>query len=209
MKDRPILFSAPMVRAILAGRKTVTRRVMKPHPNHVERRDGEWLDVWEQEISGEGARSVEYEARERVIRCPYGVPGDRLWVRETWGYFGGDEYLYQHSRAAVGYRADHLDHLPIPGGRWRPSIHMPRWASRLTLDVVSVRVERVQEIRCHDIRAEGVACPEHDFPGGFCVSECRSLRRAFADLWDSINAARGFGWDANPWVFRVEFRRLP
>lgn len=162
MKERPILFSGPMVRAILDGRKTQTRRVVKP-------RQG-MLDDW------------------TGLPCPYGKPGDRLWVRET--------CYFEQPHGEVIYRADPGSEKALDpeftGLRWRPSIHMPRWASRITLEIVNVRVERLQDIRVDDARAEGVTAkwPVH----------------GFRNLWQSIN---GFGsWDANPWVWVVEFRNM-
>lgn len=170
-KDRPILFSGPMVRALLDGRKTMTRRVLEP----------------------------ETLGADEAIRIPYSLR-DRLWVRETWA-----ERLLGE---AASYRADVQD-APIA---WRPSIFMPRWASRLTLIVTDVRVERVQEISEEDARAEG--CFKGHASGRVFNDrtsmrlggdEWSSARDWFADLWDSLNASRGHGWDANPWVAALTF----
>lgn len=173
MKERPILFSGPMVRAILEGRKTQTRRVVKPQPAHIAG-IGTVLNI--DTITGKA--------------CPYGKPGDRLWVRETW-----DGVRLDGGGALVSYRADG-DKPVTDDGRWHPSIHMPRWASRITLEVVSVRVERLQEISEEDAMAEGVALAEN----------YRGPVAHFASLWEQIN---GLGsWNANPWVWVVEFRRV-
>lgn len=205
MTDHPILFSGPMVRAILAGHKTQTRRVLTvpwrgsrralPYgPWYIEE-EGQLIVCCDEAEDSHGAG--DYREAGSCLRCPYGQAGDRLWVRETW--CGGQE------GTSVQYRADWPEHEFGP--HWRPSIHMPRWASRLTLDVLDVRVERLQDISYIDIRAEGVSCPEHDGPGYFCCSECASLRAEFQRIWDSINGKRpGCSWLDNPWVWRVEFR---
>jgi hypothetical protein len=186
-----------MVRAILDGRKTQTRRVVKPQPKHIE---------WFEHQGGWCAKVRESpgtpdEPAYEMVRCPYGVPGDRLWVRETW--YGPGLY-------GLRFRADN-EHNKPPHARWKPSIHMPRWASRITLEVTGVRVERVREIRPTDVIWEGVE-PE-EIPGyiGFDGGQPPELDEAgtiakFRDLWDSINAKRGFGWDENPWVWVVEFK---
>ena len=199
MKERPILFSAEMVRAILAGNKTQTRRVIKPQPF----RNG-----------FQATKKAVYDSRHPAFikdRCPYGVPGDRLWVRETWLNAGveipgckPDEIWYREDEdEAFAISCEPHDQRP----KWRPSIFMPRWASRITLEVTGIRVERVQDIIEGDIRSEGVECPEHDFHSGFCAGECSSLRGAFRTLWDSINKKRGYEWDVNPWCWVISFRK--
>lgn len=183
MKERPILFSGPMVRAILEGRKTMTRRVVKP--NLFIERNGGNLPPIEQSHAYFGVFCS------RHVSCPYGQPGDRLWVRETWARGMTDEELY--------YRAtdkEITDEEREEGMRWKPSIHMPRWASRITLEVTEVRVERLQGITEADSVAEGIK----PLQGG-AVSDFRLL-------WDHLNASRGYGWDANPWVWVVSFRRV-
>ncbi len=215
MKERPIIFSAPMVRAILGGRKSQFRRIVKlPHMNP--------LGAWEPTTFGgpglylDKACTKPANAAERVgmwhtrtadiVVCPYGVPGDRLWVREAWRVFGGREYEYQQDRETVIYRegAELVDSVQGP---WRPSIHMPRWASRITLEIVSVRVERVREINEADAWAEGVQIAARDFPlvGGETAPLGVGIR-AYRSLWKSIHGADS--WAANPWVWVIEFRRV-
>jgi hypothetical protein len=224
MKERPILFKGPMVRAILEGRKTQTRRVLKlqwtaDHLQETSPGSGVWNELnqhWHGEIHKQNV-------------CPYGVPGDRLWVRETWNNpFDLAEYPQCKSPRSCVYRADYVgDDWP-----WKPSIHMPRWASRITLDIKSVRVERLQDISEEDAKAEGVEPldserDEHDWTicpkcggtrlhSGFgenygvifdidCV-ECDTHKKRFMHLWESIN---GHGsWELNPWVWKIEFREF-
>lgn len=214
MTDRPILFSAPMVRAILADRKTQTRRVMRT--NHVGYRSFLRWDGRPHTRAMMACSNGDPGRPESSVFCEdnrIGVPGDRLWVRETWSPWSDvvdcDEAAKlrdaraQMPWACVLYGADRAWSNSQPsdnGGRWRPSIHMPRWASRLTLDVVSVRVERLQAITEEDARAEGVAVDPAALASG------ATHRQAFADLWDSLNAKRA-PWASDPWVWRVEFRR--
>ncbi|MBA3852911.1 MAG: hypothetical protein C0503_00770 [Gemmatimonas sp.] len=201
MIERPILFSGPMVRAILAGHKTQTRRVVRGDFDTIQpsvmTTDGKMLEShWT--ATGPAGRVG--------LVSPYGVDGHKLWVRETWDF---RPWATEDAPTAVrvAYAADGeqrdvvapADWNPTLFGtaRWRPSIHMPRWASRLTLEVTDVRVERLQCMSEEDAIAEGVVAPARwaSVPG-------------FAVLWDSLNAARGFGWDANPWVWVIEFRRV-
>ena len=214
-RERPIIFSGEMVRAILDGRKTQTRRVIRPRHFSTARGcysgyrwwvgqhpvDGWWaVDI----PSGPSAALTRHvaEHKEGGFRCPYGVPGDTLWIRET---------HHQHKDGSVTYRADMdseglfwslrndgCQHEYIVD-KWTPSIHMPRWASRIIRPVKDVRVEWVQDISEEDARDEGVEFA----PAG--PGNCTNYVIGFADLWDSINAKRGYGWDVNPWVWRVEF----
>lgn len=194
MKERPILFSAPMVRAILDGRKTQTRRVVKPQPHDTHEIEcGIYhptvIDRHGEEDAGPpifGAYSMDGEWG---CKCPYGQPGDRLWVREAFGTC--DSYVPH-----VFYRAD--GEAPNHDFKWKPSIHMPRWASRVTLEIVSVRVERLQGINRGDAMAEG--CP---FPN---MARETDPRTWFVDLLESINGAGS--WEANPWVWVIEFKRV-
>lgn len=186
MKEHPILFSGEMVRAILDGRKTQTRRVIKPQPvcDSVVKHGEEWL------ISYEGCC---VEDINKKLRCPYGAPKDCLWVREKFQYVkpATDNERYRDKE------------------KWRPSIHMPRWASRITLEIKDIRVERVQDITATDCMKEGVVYQSKSYEMSCFTAGERDRRRAedFRKLWDSINAKRGFGWDANPWVWVIEFAR--
>ena len=189
MRELPILFSAPMVRAILAGTKTQTRRIVKA-------RDLEWMDVHQ------GLREPD-----NAERCPYGQPGgDRLYVRETW---------------AAPHAYDHLPPRLIPqdarihyaatedrgGLLWRPSIHMPRWASRITLEITGVRVERLQDISEADAVAEGCKPIRPELvQDGLIVRQGRSAVEEFRLVWEQIHG--GGSWEKNPFVWVVTFRRI-
>lgn len=190
-KERPILFSGQMVRAILEGRKTQTRRVLKKQPPAQS-----WLD--EVSYPSFGASFWDPQAGEFIdFKNPYGKPGDRLWVRET--------FMAWPTPTAISYRAT-SDQEAAKLFKWKPSIFMPRWASRITLEIVSVRVERVQEISGDDCRKEGIRFEELD-PFSQIARNNQRISK-FRELWDSINAKRGFGWDKNPWAWVVEFRRI-
>jgi hypothetical protein len=192
MRERPILFSGPMVGAILRGEKTVTRRVVKwplLGPS-----DGRKRRVF-------GPDDVAEINTGNVALCPYGRAGDRLWVRETFAAnVPGCDF-----QGGYSYRADHLD--PRGDGptklRWKPGIHMPRTASRLTLEVVSVRVEELHAITEEEAVREGL--PPR-LPEGTTLSSNPSAAKRFTSLWETING-RG-SWAKNPWVWRIEFRRV-
>ena len=222
MKERGILFSDAMVRAILEGRKNQTRRVIKPQPIPTVIPD-ERTPWW----------AVKGQGREFTVKCPYGVPGDRLIVRETWRRWdnGGRQIAYRADLRCYEACTNESDIWSVfddgfsltkdPGG-WNPSSHMPRWASRITLEITDVRVQRLQEISEEDAWAEGIAktgfTPEefarnqagdrnvliasfqeddfsHNFP---------SAKEAFARLWDSING-KTHPWSANDWVWAITF----
>ena len=212
MKERPILFSAPMVRAILAGRKTQTRR-------EVNRINGIGPVTC---FGGSEATGYDFALRDRrdmwnefredelLGRCPYGIPGDRLWVRETWfDNMASDDGDTEKTPARCVYRSDgeFIEQFPedYMEGKWTPSIHMPRWASRITLEVVSVRVERLQDITNMDALSEGCDGERWLDADG---SEGRGVEpwEQFRELWRNINGPDS--WDANPWVWVVEFRKL-
>ncbi len=210
MKERPILFYGPMVRAILEGRKTMTRRIITDQSIISLREDGTPGKV--------------------QPRCPYGKPGDRLWVRETFGY--GNHYRGEHLDAV--YRADKAwndsgEHPPAAfcsdwgpddpktgfkcaDDRWRPSIHMPRWASRIDLEITGIRVERLHDISEEDAELEGMDIFEDGM--GYSLRKQngerggwnREAKGVFIDLWESINGVGS--WDLNPLVWVVEFRRV-
>lgn len=233
MKARPMPMSAPMVRAILAGTKTQTRRVVKPQfvadamPVEMPATDpaGGWV------VPGHsGTWWCEAAANPDDARhCPYGQPGDRLWVREAFRFPQSLDHLSPseigEKALAVGYpkpwcpiqfEADGLRRTPQEwrdfvtppqaneAGRLRAGMHMPRWASRITLEVTGVRVERVQDISVADAIAEGVNIhPDHHSKPPESIY---SPVQAYRDLWESINGPES--WEANPWVWVVEFKRL-
>lgn len=232
MKMKPILFSTPMVQAILEGRKTMTRRVVKARYDrerqrfarmgmfaNISLRNGMWHG-----LSPEGIPFVNDEIEQPRFRT-----GDILWVRETWCRLwdldrndqiieGTDHYYY----AADGYNPTPYNHFPDEDGfsgdrcgpRWNPSIHMPREAARLFLRVTDVRAERVQGIIQEDMIREGawagcVDCFKHG--GCYLPNACGYIREAWRDLWDGINAKRAGGvyaWDKNPWVWVYGFERI-
>lgn len=225
MKERPILFSAPMVRALLAGTKTQTRRVAKGVVA-VHSRTGEALA----KLDSAGPR----------VACPYGQPGDRLWVREAFRFtdlFDGDSPArvgercvdagYRKPWAPLQFEADgqrtnwqHVATPPNDGpprpGKLRPGMFMPRWASRITLEVTGVRVERLQDISETDAIAEGIERlrsgrgyfdPSIDKAAAARLElHWPTAREAYRALWESINGPGS--WDATPWVWVLEFRRL-
>lgn len=221
MTERPILFSGPMVRALLDGRKTQTRRIVKPQPS-----DYRPETVAPQKLRGEPPKHDrpyfdaynggphwcwwdQYNRQGRDwIKCPYGIPGDTLWVRETWGLndwkHGGRNPIPKTRPVdlyadALTYRATEDDPEILQEMPFRPSIHMPRWASRLTLTITEVRVERLQDISDPDAEAEGVQIPALvPILGAFWSS-----RDGYARLWEHINGKGS--WAANPWVWGVTF----
>jgi len=265
MTERPILFNGAMVRAILEDRKKQTRRVAKlPHANP--------LGQWEPTTFGGGGiytsngekvphqGAIWHTRTGDVLGCPYGQPGDRLWVRETWTWEGGSSTYPRdtplpdgaYDKLYVRYAADGSKRtietggnvLPVPRqppqregeeyclrdapadfvytgdntyvdrlGRWWkrkiPAIHMPRWASRILLEVTDVRVQRVQEISDDDCESEGIqqqwTCIN---PGTGSYAHGNDVRDDFRKLWNSINERRGFGWNANPWVWCLTFKRV-
>lgn len=203
-KERPILFSGPMVRALLDGRKTVTRRALKVQPRSK-------ADIGSY---GPGQPFIRHpDPTKRNPECPYGRPGDHLWVRETFfinDFREANVPVDQRANVDLVYRAD-----PLPDWEgeeslitWRPSIHMPRWVSRILLEITGVRVERLQSISESQAEAEGV---EQDSDGWFdyqmpSTQCCSSAGESFRTLWSSINGVES--WRANPWVWVVEFMRV-
>lgn len=195
MKERPIVFSGPMVRAILEGRKTQTRRIARGSEQAVE-----CVQMLNRYNVPTGELGVCFHPRviSKQIKCPYGTVGDRLWVRETFYDRGDYGLIGKHRSDRFVFAADKKH----PGWRLHHSIHMPRWASRITLEITGVRVERLQSISESDAIAEG-AEPELVPPdGGSCPHT-----EGFRTLWESINGKRA-PWAANPWVWVVEFRRV-
>ena len=220
-KERPILFTGEMVRAILDGRKSQTRRVIKSQPtrgfNSVSREGEYWVF--------HSDKDNHYH-----IKAKYEV-GDRLWVRETWRCTGGGSLrniIYKAegdtamSYCGVDDGRTGILHVPEPhwaewdrlvyktdrGCNWRSPIHMYKWAARIWLEITRVSVERVQDIKRGDVLAEGVGQIHIDkyLRHNFHPDDAHGL--AFRELWDSINAKRGYGWDFNPWVWVVELRKV-
>lgn len=226
MKERPILFSAPMVRAILAGTETQTRRVLKQAtgPSLSVGMDDDAPGVAELSwLWGDGPGHEVEETIKRVA-CPYGQPGDRLWVRESFWAFGRWETRFDPKKgrdaqtfidmtAECGKAYQFTDQMPerekatlstvIPSWWRRPSIHMPRAASRITLEVTGVRAERLQDISETDALAEGARTWASE--QGTPVRDLDEARLQFRALWTDING--GESWDANPWVWVVEFKK--
>jgi hypothetical protein len=209
VKERPILFSGAMVRALLDGRKGQTRRIVKGFALELLRPDN---------------FTPEYVALPENDLSPYGYAGDRLWVKETFVAFGRWETRFNAKKArdewhfvdvtiesGFAYRFEGADPdarrlaSALPTWHTRPSIFMPRAASRITLEVARVRVERLQEISEDDSYAEGVHAGSWEYDNG---EGTETARESYQCLWDSLNAARGYGWDANPWVWVVEFRKV-
>lgn len=205
MKERPILFKGEMVRAILNGTKTQTRRIIKAH---VPRND---KDTFENPYFVGGTFSGDWwykpfkNGTADVLNCPFGKPGDELWVRET----------YCETPVSILYRATYK---PMSGDglflRWKPSIFMPRRVARIILKITNVRVERLQDITEEDAKAEGTTIPGSDKGTwlqkvtGPYVPEKPTYREHFKLLWETINAKRGYGWDTNPWLWVIEFERI-
>lgn len=188
MKERPVIFNGEMVRAILDGRKTQTRRAISDRQLHLIDVASQVGECYPLESGIDHANSQSYYRE----HCPFGQVGDRLWVRETWARYNIDQDAHD-----MAYRATTPDDWPKEG-RWRPSIHMPRWASRITLEITAVRVERLNDISDGDAMREG--CSAADMKSGDCVAD------VFARLWASIYGTEN--WIANPWVWVIEFRRV-
>jgi len=202
MKERPIIMSSELVRAILEGRKTMTRRVIKPQP------------LKDYTFKGsDGGNSYLPMDSEYYWQNGYAIwrpnnkyqVGDRLWVREAY-FIGGIK-----PNEWVSYKADARP-KELELYVWRPSIFMPRWASRILLEITEVRVERLQEINEDDAKAEGAFLVGTVANGGYVFNQketvALSARTAFAFLWDSLNAKRGFSWESNCWVWVISFKRV-
>ncbi|HBR33746.1 MAG TPA: hypothetical protein DD734_03870 [Firmicutes bacterium] len=196
MKEWPILFSAPMVRAILDGHKTQTRRVIdKDVSNRFDIDTDGTAFAYIDQATGDSYKPHDI--------CIY-KPGDILWVRETWCDIYDIRGMNLPPRPikecdTFYYKADYNFDAPVL--KWRPSIHMPKRAARIWLEVKDVRVERVQDIRPEDCESEGI----DDWCDDGIHDPSDALRKQFHNLWDAINTKRGYGWDANPWVWAIEF----
>lgn len=207
MKEHPILFSTPMVRAILDGNKTQTRRIVKPQPPENDLPScPEFYHPIKYDRYGDmipGEKQFGIYGGGWDVKCPYGKPGDRLWVRETFCIgkvvAGEDDDWYisqcKDENDIIYKEAAIREGIGLSEVTWKPSIFMPRSASRITLEITGVRVERLQDISDDDALAEGIE------PGR--VSHVLE----FMELWDSINADRGYGWSTNPWVWVIEFKK--
>lgn len=204
MKERPILFSSPMVKAILEGKKTQTRRVLKKQPNTetigfdqltFQKETNRWNGYVKDEDGG-----TSWNAELRL--CPFGQVGDRLWVRETWAWCSKNKGHYIYKADGDGFSTCHVKDY-----KWKPSIHMPRKASRITLGITNIKVERLQEISSIDCHNEGAdeALAGKSFP----LKEQRLtvIQHGFAWLWDQINGKK-YPWESNPWVWVIEFKVL-
>lgn len=217
VRERPILFSGEMVRAILGGRKTQTRRVVRKGNSEVGT-GLSWnaLD-WSRCFADRGYGIWQYlhiggpDDTMHRVRCRIGEPTDRLWVRETWFSNGVES---RPDESWVRYRATDREPDFTINGRsvWRSGIIMPRSLSRITLEIAGVRVERVQDISEDDAYDEGfeghVGEPRIDGEGEWARGYRTTSREQFRGFWDSLNAKRGYGWDVNPWVWVIEFRRV-
>jgi hypothetical protein len=213
MKERPIIFNAEMVRAIMEDRKTQTRRVVKPQPPPHHWEDHPYHYISLKLLDTDSGYSMRFQHILGGIdsdcpfwvTCPYGKPGDRLWVRETWSAIMNGGWTIADARRRmfdekIVYRADGNGYED--GDGWWPSIHMPREFSRLTLTVTDVRVQRVQDVTEEDAQAEG-ARPAFSYPGWEGVSAVPHYRWGFHELWNSIHGPDA--WDANPWVVALTF----
>lgn len=202
-KEHPILFSGPMVRAILEGRKTQTRRVIKPQPI----RSGPTLlqEIWPWGVFSDDPDRVHLRTPSSDNPCPFGKPGDRLWVRETWRRADG---------LTTYYKADEPENV---GAGWKSPIHMPYRFSRLKLEIVNIRVEQLQEISELDAKAEGVLCYGDSDPASTDYKNYEyndkygddwgvaTARESYQSAWQTINAKRGYPWESNPLVWVIHF----
>lgn len=193
-----MIFNGEMVRAILDGWKTQTRRIMKNQPA------GDYPDTPALiRSAGGGFQWYGHYGESSIFNCPFGAVGDRIWVRETWAEAGAS------APDLKLYRANYPEHVPthyenVPPAdeiRWTPSIHMPRWASRITLEIAGVRVERLRDLSEDDAKSEGITPPSGGVLPGW------EYRINFRDLWMSIYGADN--WEANPWVWVIEFKVVP
>lgn len=216
MKEHPIIFSGEMVRAILDGRKTQTRRVIKPQPQHsqihdykgIRLYDGEHRLWWWKEHWWEFLLDNPGEREELAAFCPHGVPGDQLYLKET-AWLGPQKARVEYA-ADMGQAA--VDAAKAGGAKFRSSLFMARWMSRINLQITNIRVERVQDIREDDAIAEGFWNDTAEDMHQFCVEMMgadpgdRSAARAhFFIAWEKLNRKRGYGLESNPWVWVVEF----
>lgn len=212
MKESPILFSGPLVRALLAGTKTQTRRLMKPQPVPCSDALGTVAGDYEWRYSKHSAVVTHDPTRSAGIldRCRYGAKGDRLWVKETWATLTGNGVRVVYRADGEDPRTGWSDVPPErrPAMRWQPSIHMSRRQSRISLEVTEVRVQRLQDISEEDAKAEGVTTePQQGLLNGKPATLYpMTHRQAFIWLWDAINGERA-PWASNPWCWAITFSR--
>lgn len=227
MKERGMIFNGEMVRAILDGRKTQTRRPVNPQPELTAGSGFSWKG-W---VYGSGSTDRETNKNFAHVACPHGKPGDRIWVRETFSCIGNEDghpvdaegNLCSREEAQRIYRASAIQKPRNYGiwtspdgfdfeGAWTPSIHMPRWASRITLEITNVGVQRLQSISQNDASREGlIRLPA---TGRYCLNQGdqyfggarHDAREVFFWLWESIYGKES--WQANPWVWVIEFKRI-
>mgnify|MGYP003394198145 FL=1 len=207
-----------MVRAILDGRKTQTRRVIKPQPRHIVRPEDGGSNLMFFSRQGKEVRSQPIDIPDNypILHSPYGAPGDRLWVREAWykvpiscSWNGLPSKTSPDLRWSAFYRTG-FDRSAPRG--CKPSIHMPRWASRITLEVMNIRVQRLQEVCEYEATLEGTPEPTgrpgcYPAPWATYVPGPTTYIESFAKLWDKINEKRGYSWESNPWVWVIQFKR--
>lgn len=231
MKERPILFSTELVKEILAGRKTMTRRIIntqKRSPHLFEERVAKpRFSNWKETSDGMQAVFVRGDCLDSVgkeltywVKSPYGDCGDKLWVREAWADVT-DAFEEADEIRNVAFRADnsvwdcygqmvYLEQLGDSGievKKWKPSIHLPKVASRLTLEIKDIKVEKLQDISDEDIKSEGFTT-SHYYCDERVGHVCTSARDLFINRWDWLNAKRGFSWESNPFVWVIEFKKL-
>ena len=194
MRERPIIMGADSVRAILDGRKTQTRRVIKPQPIHMP--EGAYIDPYNHNYEHFTAWTLDNKMllncggnikNTAHWKCPYGVIGDRLWVRE----------IFNCNEEGIAYKATQPD---MDGMPWKSPIYMPRTYSRITLEITDIRVERLQDITNNDAKSEGVE-PE-------VLSGHYYYLSGYHDLWQDLNAKRGYPWESNPWVWVISFKQI-
>lgn len=217
MKERPILFSTPMIQAILRGEKTQTRRMVKPQPDGVTADCKPWtkkfVDVWDT-ISNDIIHTDKYQGKQIVnpIKCPYGKVGDVLWVRETWQHTKCLNINPEDENYGYVFRADGQPWNDYEGWTWKPSIFMPKAACRIKLEITNIKVERLNDISSHDAIAEGIKyvidkitgyCGYDYIRGGYNLMT--TPWHGYKSLWESINGKGSFG---NQWVWVIEFKRI-
>lgn len=194
LKDKPILFNTEMVKAILNGNKTQTRRIIKPHPIQPEK--GSYFDSFAGGPQWNWWSKDHRQYLGQIIKCPYEI-GQKLWIRETW--FDEFKALYpqRKTKRIFHYKASVLDKSVF---KWKPSIFMPKEACRLWLEITNIRAEKLQNITPEDIIHEGCTIPR--------VTAKTCFRGDWIKLWNSINEKRGYSWESNPWVWVIEFKKI-